>query len=194
AESAARLRARVRRYLLPRCLLTTRLHVVAPDCLYVGIGCSVALQAGVSLAAASRAIREALEQRFGYDPQTGTAPALGAPLNLSALARVIDDVPGVDYVDNVTVLQLSTEPHATAHADAGLGVQIGVRSTLGHDTRIGGALPYYEERLIRDSGGALASVKLKPWEWLRLSVAPDGIHEIGETGRTIIESQGGRDE
>ncbi|QCP49805.1 hypothetical protein FAZ95_11845 [Trinickia violacea] len=184
-RDAARLRTNVRRYLLPRCLLTTRLHVVAPDDLYVGLGLSVALRPGAALPAVAERIATALRQRFdGAD----AAPALGVTLNLTEVARVVDDLPGVDYVEDVTVLQLGAARAALSHAEAGVGVQLGRRATIGVDTRIGGASPYDGERLIRDSEGVLASVRLKPWERLRLGLAHDGLREIeqavrSETGR-----------
>jgi hypothetical protein len=194
-EDAARLRARVRRFLLPRCLLTTRLHVVAPDTLYVGIGFDVALLAGVSPQAARPRIAAALQARFGYGGAAASADtALGAPLILAEVARTIDDVPDVDYVENLSVLQLGDEPEFTAHREASLGVQIGTRSSLGIDTRIGGPPPHYNDRLIRDSEGVLASITLRPWELLRLSIAHDGMREIDRDRSDPIAYQGGRDE
>jgi hypothetical protein len=199
AADAAKLRAKVRRYLLPRCLLTTRLHVVSPDYLYVGIGFDVALLPGVSLPTAQREIEAALQGCFGDgvgigDDASASAPALGEPLILSHVAKVIDDVPGVDYVENVSVLQMTLEHHALAHTDASLGVQVGTRSNLGVDTRIGGPPPYYEDRLVRDSEGALASIALQPWELLRLGIAHDGIREIGRDEHNGRASQGERNE
>jgi len=178
---AAQLREAVREYLLPRCLMTTRLHVVAPVVLQVGIGFKVALLPGVSMQAAQADIAEALHRRFGGtgEPDSET-PAFGQPLNLSAIMAVIDRVPGIDYVENVTVLSLTTEADAP---DASVGVQIGATSTVGVDTLIGGPGALGGERLIRDSEGVLASIRVKPWELLRLFVAPDGIHAVGAGDR-----------
>lgn len=184
-RDAARLHTNVRRYLLPRCLLTTRLHVVAPDDLYVGLGLSVALRPGAALPAVAERIATALRQRFdGADAASGAAPALGVTLNLTEVARVVDDVQGVDYVEDVTVLQLGAARAALSHVEAGVGVQLGRRATIGVDTRIGGASPYDGERLIRDSEGVLASVRLKPWERLRLGLAHDGLREIERAARS----------
>lgn len=194
-EDAVRLRARVRRFLLPRCLMTTRLHVVAPDNLYVGIGFDVALLPGVSPQAARTRIDAALQARFSCDSATGPVEAaLGAPLILAVVARTIDDVPGVDYVENLSVLHLGHRGDSDAHHDASLGVQVGTRSSLGIDTWIGGPPPHYEGRLIRDSEGALASITLQPWEWLRLSIAHDGMREIRRDESDPIVYQGGSDE
>jgi hypothetical protein len=193
ADDAAKLRARVRRYLLPKCLLTTRLHVISPDYLYIGIGFRVALRPGVSLQATTQQIGAALQERF----ETGGAPPdmaslFGATLHLAEVARIIDDVPGVDYVEDVTVLQLSTMRHAAMHVDASVGVQVGRRSTLGVDTRIGG-VALDEERLVRDSEGVLASVRLKPWELLRLAIAHDGVEPIAAAKFDEAARRGGRD-
>lgn len=194
-DEAARLRTLVRRFLLPRCLLTTRLHVVAPDTLHVAIGFDVALFPGLSLPAARARIADALNARFGAAGTAGSAQvAMGEPLILAAVARTIDDVPGVDYIDNLSVLQLGVAADAAASLEASLGVQVGTRSNLGVDTRIGGPPPYYEDRLKRDSEGVLASITLQPWELLRLSIAHDGIREIHHDNTALIVGQGGRDE
>lgn len=196
-EDAARLRARVRRFLLPRCLLTTRLHVVAPDTLYVGIGFDVALLPGVSRQAARTRIAAALAARFGHTgARASSDAALGAPLILAAVARAIDEVPGVDYVENLSVLQLGRGAESATHHDASLGVQVGTRSNLGVDTRIGGAAPHYEDRLIRDGEGVLASITLQPWELLQLEIAHDGMREIvrDEAEAVAIATSGDSDE
>jgi len=193
AEDAARLRTDVRRYLLPRCLMTTRLHVVAPDDLYVGIGFGVALRPGASLQAVKERIGTALQSRFETGAgESGLVPALGVALNLAEVARVIDDVEGVDYVEDVTILQLSASRHTASHADAGVGIQVGRRSTIGVDTRIGVALHGDEnaERLVRDSEGILTSIRLKPWERLHLSIAHDGMREIGVLAHGIADPGG----
>lgn len=190
---ASKLRANVRRYLLPRCLLTTRLHVVAPDDLYVGIGFGVALRAGESLPAVAQGIMAALRLRFeDGDEHTATEPTFGTTLHLGDVAKVIDDVPGVDYVEDVTVLQLSIAHRTALRSDAGVGVQIGRRSTVGVDTRIGGAAPN-DVRLMRDAEGMLTSVKVAPWERLRLAIAHDGLREIADAARVVAGRRGGRD-
>ena len=191
-HEAARLRDAVRTHLLPRCLLTTRLHVVAPVELVAGIGFQVALWPGVSIEAALAQIAIALRERFGAGGDEGDAdgeaPAFGAPLHLSEIAAAIDRVAGVDYVENVTVFTLGTELDAP---DANLGVQIGASSTVGVDTRIGGQGALGATRLIRDSEGTLASVVLQPWEVLRVVLVPEGVHAIGR-GRDG-EREGGRE-
>lgn len=189
---AAKLRADVRRYLLPRCLLTTRLHVVAPDDLCVAIGFGVALRAGESLPSVAQGIMAALRLRFeNGDAHTAAEPGFGTTLHLSDVVKAIDDVPGVDYVEDVTVLQLSIAHRAAGRADAGVGVQIGRRSTVGVDTRIGGAAPD-GARLMRDAEGMLTSVKVAPWERLRLAIAHDGLREVGDAARVEAARRGGR--
>jgi hypothetical protein len=175
-DTAARLREAVRADLAGRCLLTVHLHVVPPVVLEVGLGFDLALRPGASLHAALADIRDALQRRFiGTHADDAPNPhGFGQPLHLSAVAAAIDHAPGVDYVENVSVLALGTRAHAD---DADLGVQLGTTSTVGIDTRLGG--PPGFDRLLRDSDGALASVVLQPWEVLHLLVLNAHVHVIG---------------
>jgi hypothetical protein len=55
-----------------------------------------------------------------------------------------------------------------------VGVQVGAVSTVGVNTVLGGPAHLADgafTRLVRDSGGMLASVLLQPWEQLRLTVS-----------------------
>jgi hypothetical protein len=89
----------VRHALAPRCLLTTRVHVVGPVYLHVFVGCRLALRPGSSLADAMDAIDAALRRRFGPvppdEPLAGARP-FGRPLHVSELAETMDDADGVD--------------------------------------------------------------------------------------------------
>jgi hypothetical protein len=195
-HEAARVRDAVRADLLPRCLLTTRLHVLAPPPLRARVGFSVALLAGASRERVLDEIRAALRRRyalFGSDKDAAmhvdadAGKVFGQPLNLSEVAALIDDVDGVDYVDDVTVRTVGDEPGS---ADAPLGVQIGATSTVGIDARLGGTREAGEERLERDSAGALSSVMLRPWEVLMLDVLSDAVRVIDRPATHVVRSEG----
>jgi hypothetical protein len=192
-HEAARVRDAVRADLLPRRLLTTRLAVLAPPVLRAGIGFSLALLPGASLQRVLDDIRAVLRRRyalFGADAEADADLDAGAeerifgrPLNLSEVAALIDDVDGVDYVEDLTVRTLGSE---TEGADAELGVQIGASSTVGIDARLGGMHGTGAERLERDSAGALSSVLLRPWEVLRLELVPDAVRLIDRPAVLVL--------
>jgi hypothetical protein len=180
---AARVRDAVSRDLHARRLLTTRLHVVAPVVVQAGIGFSLALLPGTAPARVLADIRAALGRRYGLLAAAGAADdagrLFGQPLNVADVAALIDRVPGVDYVEDVSVLTLGGEPD---HPGAHLGVQIGTTSKVGENASIGGTEEPGDERLLRDSAGALSSVLLRPWEVLRVAVVPRAVRVIDSTG------------
>jgi hypothetical protein len=176
-EEAASLRKKVQKELSPRCLLTTRLHVVAPLYLHLAIGVRLAPKPGQSKAQLSQALREMLEQRFGS--QSGQGPGgkgwpFGRPLRISELVQAVDETAGVDYVVDIPVLQIGLKEDMDK-SESALGVQIGVHSTVGVDTLLGGPHSLGSQRLLRDSAGRLVSIALQPWELLHISVAEEAI-------------------
>jgi hypothetical protein len=187
-HEAAHVRDAVRQDLASRCLLTTRVHVIAPVELHVGIGFEIALAPGVSRQTALAGIGYALQRRFGEHASLGEAAVSGQMLNLASIAMTIDSVDGIDYVQRVAAHYLTTEPDAP---DRGLGVQIGVASTVGVTTRIGGHRLPGTERLVRDSEGLLASIVLEPWEQLRLVIVNDRVTIINPPGRAPRRHPGG---
>ena len=164
AEPAAALREAVKQDLLPRCLLTTRLHVVAPITLYIAIGFKLATAPGQSMAQLRRALREVLQQRFGPGMQ-GDGWPFGRSLHLPDLIEAIDQIPGVDYVEELHVRQIGNQEDSLATQASALGLQLGIHSTVGVDTLLG------SDRLLRNAAGRLVSILLKPWELLRVTVA-----------------------
>ncbi|MGH8685428.1 MAG: hypothetical protein ACREUM_08790, partial [Nitrosospira sp.] len=184
-DMATSLREKVRNHLLPRCLLTTRVHVVAPVYLCLAIGLKLAPAPGQSMQQLSNTLRDTLQQQFGAEseqgPQdkgwTGRWP-FGKPLHISELIEAIDATPGVDYVGDVTILQMSSNEQNLALPEFALGLQVGVRSTIGVDTLLGGSRSLGSERLRRNDEGRLISILLKPWELLRVSLAAEDITTI----------------
>lgn len=172
-EATIRLLREVRASLLKRSLLTTRVHVVAPVYLHVAIGFKLAPRPGTSMRELMAPLQEALGLRFGAHVWP-----FGKTLHVSEIVGLIDALPGVDYVDDVTVLQISTREDELASKKASLGVQLGLRSTIGVDTQLGGPPELGMNRLVCSDAGRLTSVALRPWELLRVVVAEAGAKEI----------------
>jgi hypothetical protein len=80
----------------------------------------------------------------------------------------------VDYVVDIPVLQIGLKEDMDK-SESALGVQIGVHSTVGVDTLLGGPHSLGSQRLLRDSAGRLVSIALQPWELLHISVAEEAI-------------------
>jgi hypothetical protein len=167
--------------LQPRCLLGTRLHVVRPVYLHVAIGCKLVPKPGHSMQALAEEVGDELRRAFGS--QLGEGPQgegwpFGRSLHMSDLFEAIDAMPGVDYVEHLSVLQIDTRGDTVDTAEASVGIQIGTRSTVGVDTRLGGPSRLGAGRLLRDDSGKLMAIVLRPWELLRVSVARDGLGEV----------------
>lgn len=195
-DAAARLREAVRKDLLSRCLLATRLHVVGPVYLYVAIGFKLARKPGRSMQSVKTAVGEALHRRFGSGvgegPQ-GAGWAFGRPLHISEVVEAIDQIPEVDYVEDVTVVQLTTQKEALATRGSSLGIQIGLRSTLGVDSWLGGPPDIGPDRVVRDESGRLVSIILRPWELLGVTEAEDAIVDIDSQRSARTGNSRGRD-
>jgi hypothetical protein len=176
-EEAANLRKKVQKELLRRCLLTTRLHVVAPVYLHLAIGVKLAPRPGQSKGQLSHALREMLEQRFGSQPGQGPLGEgwpFGRPLRISELIQTVDETAGVDYVENISILQIGLKEQMD-RPESALGVQIGIHSTIGVDTLLGGPHSLGSQRLLRNEAGKLVSIGLKQWELLRINLIEDAI-------------------
>ena len=176
-EEATGLRSKVYKELSRRCLLTTRLHVVAPVYLHLAFGVKLAAKPGQSKGRLSHALREMLEQRFGSQPEQGRLEEgwpFGKPLHVSELIQAIDETAGVDYVIEIAILQIGLKEHMD-YPESALGIQIGVHSTIGVDTLLGGPYSLGSQRLLRNDSGRLVSIILQPWELLRVSLVEEAI-------------------
>jgi hypothetical protein len=163
----------VRDWLEPRCLLTTRLHVSQPHYLWVSLGAVIHLQGDTPGDAVRKAADSAL-QRF-FSPLPGAGPhgegwPFGRNLYLSEVIAVLEQVPGVDYVEEVRVLRLATSEEDLHKAGAAVGIQIGIHSTVGVDSRLGAMSALDGNRLLRNESGTLAAVALRPHELVRIRV------------------------
>jgi hypothetical protein len=175
----------VRRALAPRCLLTTRVHVLGPVYLHVFVGCRLALQPGSSLPAVMDDIDAALRRRFGPvlpdEPLAGARP-FGRPLHVSELAETMDTAAGVDYVDDIGVRRIATRASAGDDAHWRVGVQVGVIARPGEDAWLGGRVSLGMRRLDVAADGEIVALRLHPWELVRVQLAREAVTEIVEDG------------
>ncbi|HMD70398.1 MAG TPA: baseplate J/gp47 family protein [Bryobacteraceae bacterium] len=119
---SAGLIAAVQRYLDLRRIVCTRIVVAAPQYLTVTVTARIALLRGASAAVVTQSVQQALN-RF-LDPRTGGPAGFGWPFGRdvyrSEILSVIQDVPGVDHVNS---LSLASDQGAAA------GGNISVRPT-----------------------------------------------------------------
>ena len=114
----------------------------------------------------------------------------GAPVPLGKITEVIDRTPGVDFVEEVMVSNLSAQAERLFDVASRVGLLIGIHSTLHVDARLGPLPALGAERLLRDDAGRLTSIALAPWELIDLRLARDAVQSIG--GSTAAESDRGR--
>jgi len=95
----------VKNYLTPRLLLTTRLHVIGPQFLTVGITTTVVPLPDAEEAPLKQAVVDAVKKFL--NPLSGGDDADGWPFGrnvfISEIFSLIDQLPGVDYVTAVTL-------------------------------------------------------------------------------------------
>jgi hypothetical protein len=184
-EATTRMLNAVRTSLVERSLLTTRVHVVGPMYLHVAIGFKLAPRMGLSTRELMVPLQEALDVRFGSDVWP-----FGKTVHLSEIVGLIDELPGVDYVEDVTVLQIATDADELVSPESSLGVQVGLRSTLGVDAWVGGPPNVGTGRMLRSDAGRLASIVLRPWELVRVVIADDGAVELAPDADDRTEAGG----
>jgi hypothetical protein len=182
-EAAERLRLAVRDYLAPRCLLTTRVHVALPYYLWVSLGALIRPRDDVPFDA--DAAVEALQRHFG--PLPGEGPSgegwpFGRSLYLAEVIDVLERVPQIDYVRDVRVIRMASSEEELDQEPAALGIQIGIRSTVGVDARIGTGFPHDRARLLRGDAGQLVAVELKSYELIRIAAQGHHFEPVGPGG------------
>lgn len=168
----AHLCSEVQQDLSARCLLATTVHVFEPTVLHVAVGFRLTLQTGVR----AQTVLDAVAERLGRHGEQQ-----GAALRVTDIIELIDTTDGVDHVEDVALLALSSDADRLGDARSGIGVQIAIRSTPGVDARLGVVSRLDPARLRRDDGGRLAAIELQPWELVRVHLARSAI-EVVETG------------
>jgi len=162
--------ASVRRALEPRRLLTSRLHVAAPVTIYLGIRLQVSAWPGADRAALAARLIDTLQ---AWRPEE--TEAANGTLALAEMADRAACVAQVEGVDGIALAAASWHRDALPADESVIGLQIGLHSTVGRDTRLSGEPPMSRDRLVRDDDGALAAIALRSWEVARLVVRPQDL-------------------
>ncbi len=174
-EESKTLLDRVAHVLAPKRLLATRLHVVAPRYLRVGLCASISIHDDASFPAVQKASIERLSRYFSPFPDAGTGEGgwpFGRPVYLSEVYEQLEQVAGVAYVQDIRFLSICVGQEIGERERNMLGIQIGVpqTATVGETSLIGGAHSAGGGRLLRDGLGRLMAVALRPFELVRIAV------------------------
>ena len=94
---------RVSRYLEPRRLLTTRVHVVGPSFVTIGVHVNLFLKPDAVRATVETAVQNRLEQFLNFE----TWP-FGRNVYVSEIYRQLDGIPGVDFVTKIQGQEILT--------------------------------------------------------------------------------------
>ena len=177
AGEVADLLQQVREQLEPMRLLTTRLHVVPGR--YLSLSLRVILR-GTPDASFENIQNEASQKVQGYFcPWQGGPNQEGWPFGravyLSEVYAVLEQVAGVVSVQDVSVVNLHTINGADSSTQAPVGIQFGIASTVGVNSRIGCDTFTDTGRLVRDTRGRLTAVTLKPWELVKVTLKREDI-------------------
>jgi hypothetical protein len=159
-------------------LLTTRIHVVEPQYLYLSIGATIHSLPGANPHDLQLEGIKTIEKFFNPlpDPKTNSQGwSFGRSVYLSEIYEQLDKIDGVDFVENIRVLRLSIIGKVQNSKNTALGIQIGVPSaaTVGENTRLGYTIEAGEKRLVRDKYGRLISIKLRPYELIKVTIDND---------------------
>lgn len=163
----------LKKELEPKRLITTRLHVVGPCYLWVFLRVIIATSPDAKLTEVGKEIVERVEKFF--DPLPGGGPKgdgwpFGRAIHLSEVYEQCQRVEGVDYVEAIHLMNLSTRPDRFDDDRTAVGIQPGLRSTVGVDSRLGCETESDSERLILDSSGRLIGIALRQYELVKIKV------------------------
>jgi hypothetical protein len=184
-DAVVTLLSQVRNHLEPRRLLATRLHVVEPFFLWVRVRARIHLRVDASDELQARAREDAVRtlQEFG-SPTVGGGPQgegwpFGRALYLSEVYERLEQMEGVDYVDDVDVVGFSMQEEV-GDVRARVGVKVG-RSIVGVDTWLAARTEHGPDRVLVDATGRLIGIALRPYELIRLTSRIEDI-PIGDPG------------
>lgn len=161
--------------LAPKRLLATRVHVVPPCYLRVGLGAAIRIREDALFPEVQEMAIERLTRYFSPLPDAGTGEGgwpFGRPIYLSEVYEQLEQVAGVEYIQDIRFLSISVGQELREPEGNMLGIQIGIpqTATLGETSLIGGAHSAGGERLLRDGLGRLMAVALRPFELVKIAV------------------------
>lgn len=178
--------ARVQEDLQRCCLLTARVHVMAPEVVFIGVGGRFVLREGAARARVLAQVEAALLARFDGAWGSGAESAHGpGRVHLADVAAAIDGCADIDYVDDLVVHRLARhalaagEEHSESEIQARLGVRPGLYATIGRDARFGGGAGRALARLRRGADGEPTAVLLHPWEQPAVHLVREGVELVG---------------
>ena len=176
----------VHSFLEPKRLLTTRLHIIQPCYLWVALRVSIRPRVDNSWESVKRPILERLNQFFSPLPEEGIDKEgwpFGRNLYFSEVYDILEHVPGVDFINNVSVLRLALTESDLLINQAFVGTQVSISSTVGVDTLLGSKLLDLE-RIICDDNRKIIGIKLKSYELIRIVVNEEDIQKIENSENT----------
>ncbi|HMH54009.1 MAG TPA: phage tail protein [Candidatus Acidoferrum sp.] len=192
-DAVAALIAQVREYLEPRRLLATRLHVVEPFYLWIRLGARLHMRVDATeeQRATSRETAVATLQKFGSPWSGGGRESggsdgdgwpFGRALYLSEVYEQLEGIPGVDYVDDLDVIELSVRGGASDDRTP-IGIKVG-GSTVGVDSWLSARREHGRDRVLVDSAGKMIGIALKPYELVRIASRVEDV-SIAESARGV---------
>ncbi len=152
-------------------LLTVRLHVTGPHYLFLAIGAKIRIIPGASVDEVKNKALKKLERRF--DPFPGGGPdsqgwPFGRTVYLSEIFEQLEDMEEVVEIRGLRLHRLATSEREFLLDVSTVGIQIGVHSTVGADTRLGCFATADTDRLITDTAGRLIAVRLRAHELVKM--------------------------
>lgn len=171
-------------YLEPKRLLTTRLHVVQPYYVWFSLNATIQPGSGMLWDQVHQAAADELKQFFSPFKGPGSnchGWPFGRNLYLSEIYNVLETVTGVDYVADISIRRLSLDCKTLGEDRSKIGLQIGIYSTVGIDSRLGTKHSVIDNRLITDGSGNLIGINLKSYELPRVVLQPGDLVELGSS-------------
>ena len=178
----------------PKRVLTTRLHVVQPFYLWVALDAKIHTRPDAPEDMRARAREKAiarLKQYFNPWPDGGPQGdgwPFGRALYLSEVLGELEQVEGVDYVEDLHAVRMSTSG-APEDDPTIIGIQLG-RCKVGVDSRLGVEEAGRVDRFVRDSAGRLVAIALRPYELIRIAANVDDVSSGGSLAADESPSQG----
>ena len=164
---------KVREKLEPSRLLTTRLHLVRPSYVLLGLGGSIRIKPGIPIPEVQLRVVAQFQDYFNSAFEggpNGEGWPFGRPIYLSEIYAVLEKVEGVDYIETLYIVHLAETKDYVDDQHTAFGIQIGVSSTIGKDTRLGGQALIDKNRIMRDKLGRLTGIRIRSYELVGVSV------------------------
>ena len=114
---------------------------------------------------ALKKLREYFSPLRGGGPQ-GNGWPFGRALYLSEVYEALEQVAGVDYVDDLGVVSILTRKERIAET-GDIGIKVG-RALVGVDSRLGAGTARDTDRIMRDTAGKLVGIALRPYELISI--------------------------